>query len=96
MLLENPEGWVVESIRFHRPIMVTLQLAISDQSMPLIGAYLKKSTLDYLPELEKLLNRVPNRELVILGGDHNGNIVFPQQVVDLLASFRMVDILTRF
>ena len=63
--------------------------------MPLIGAYLTKSTLDYLPELEKLLNRFPNRDLVILG-DHNGNILFPQQVVDLLASFRMVDILTRF
>ena len=48
---ERPEGWTVDSTRFHSPNVVSFKVLSGDQWMPIIGAYLPPSTLDRLPDL---------------------------------------------
>ena len=97
---ENPEGWIVESTRFHRPNVVICKFVSGDQQTPLIRAYLPPSTLNNLPDLEESLNCFPGRDPVVLG-DINvdiGLLINPQdqQVTYFLASFGLVDRLAHF
>ena len=100
MLQDNSEGRIVESTRFRGSNVVRCEINISNQQMPLIGAYLPPSTIYHLPDLEEALNRFPDRDPIILG-EINADIGLlrnsrDQQVADLLASFRMVDLLSHF
>ena len=53
LLQEKPEGWIVESMRFHRPNVVSCEIVSGHHWTPLIGAYLPESTLYHLSDLEK-------------------------------------------
>ena len=97
VLGEHLEGWIVNSIRFHGPNVVSCRLVAGYQQTPLIEAYLPLSTLDHLLDLEEVLNRFPGRDPVILGDLNvgNGRLRNPrdQQVAELLVSFWLVDLL---
>ena len=58
---EWPEGWSVESIRFHGPDTVSCEIVSVGQRTPLIGVYLPPSTLDHITDLEEALKRLPGR-----------------------------------
>ena len=40
-----PQGWSVDSMRFHRTNMVVCKIVSSDQTTPLMGAYLPPLTM---------------------------------------------------
>ena len=97
---EWPEGWIVESMRFHCTNVVSWDIVAGDQQNPLIGSYLPQSTLDPLPNLEDVLNRLTGRYPVVLG-DLNTDIAclrnpWDKQAPEFLASFGLVDILAHF
>ena len=56
MSRENLEGWIVDSMRFCRPNVVSCKIVDGNRKTPLIGAYLPPPNLDHLPDLEESLN----------------------------------------
>ena len=51
VFIERPQGWGVESMRFHRPNVVSLEVISSGKRTPLIREYLPPTPLEYLPYL---------------------------------------------
>ena len=64
---EKPEGWIVNSTRFHGPKIVICKLIAGDQWTLIIREYLPPSTMDHLPDLEEALNRLPGRDTFLVG-----------------------------
>jgi exonuclease III len=70
----NPEGWHIESTRFHGPNVLSCIINSGDKRMPLIGAYLPASSLDSLPDFEEALNRFNGFTNIVVAGDFNADI----------------------
>ena len=80
--------------------VVSCKVIVGYQWTPLIGTYLTQSTLDHLPDLEKVLNRFLGRDPVVLEY-LNSDIVHlrnpkDKHVADFSASFGLVDLLGHF
>ena len=55
MMRERPVGWGIESMRYHRPNVVSYEISTKLTRTPLICAYLHASMLEHLPDLEEAL-----------------------------------------
>ena len=100
VLMENLDGWSVDSTHLHGTNIVSWELVSRVQGNPLIGAYLPLSTLYQLTDPEEELNRFLGRDSIVIG-DLNTDIrrlqnPRIQQVADFLASFGLVDLLSHF
>ena len=63
----QPKGWSVESMHFHRPNMVSYEVATNIKRTLIIGAYLPPSTLEHSPELQEALTRLRDQDTILLG-----------------------------
>ena len=49
---EWPDGWGIESTRFHGPNVVSCEIVTGPTQTPLVGAYFPPSTLEHLPYIK--------------------------------------------
>ena len=52
---ERPNGWGIESMRFHGTNVVSCEIFTGHTRTPIVGAYLPPSTLEHLPDLYEAL-----------------------------------------
>ena len=62
---ERPVGWVIESMCYHGPNVVSCKIVTGLTLTPLVGAYVPPSTLEHLTGLQKALQRC--RDPIFLG-----------------------------
>ena len=86
---ELPQGWNVESTRFHGTNVVSCKVVSGDKQTPLVGSPPPPhSTLEHLPYMEEALSRFWDKYSIVLGdlNAYIGQAQNPrsQQVADLL------------
>ena len=97
---ERPQGWSIESMRFHGMKMVIFRVATHVKRTPTIYVYLPTSTLEHLTDLEEALTCFRDQYTIVLG-DLNADTnqsqnPCNQKVADLLIEFGMMDLLHKF
>ena len=97
---ERPKVWIVESMCYHGPNVVSWKIVFGAQWTPLIREYLPTFNLDHVLDIEEILNCFLWRNHIVMGylNADIGRLQNPQnqQVADFLASFRLVDFLSYF
>ena len=95
MTREWPDGWGIESTRFHGPNVVSCEIVTGPTQTPLVGAYFPPSTLEHLPYIKEALQRLKGWVPIILGDikvdldDAWSSRV--QRVADLLMEYCLID-----
>ena len=97
----QPEGWNIESTRFHGPNVLSCLIVSGTKRMPLVGVYLPPSSLDSLPDFEEALTRFQGYTNIVAAGDLNADITDlasprNQQVAACLATHGLFDLLPHF
>ena len=100
VMRERPDGWSVELMLFHGLNVVSCEVVSVRHHTPLIRSYLALSKLENLLDLEEALDIFLGKDPIVLR-DLNAVIERMQnpriqQVIDLLASFGLVDLLSHF
>ena len=67
VMREQPEGWIIESMRFHYQNLVSCKIVSSAQENPLIRLYLSPSNCDHLLYFEEALNCFPGMYPIVMG-----------------------------
>ena len=63
---ERPEGWGIESMRFHRPNVVSCKIVTGPTRTLLVSAYLIHSMLEHLPGVKEALQSFKGRNSIVL------------------------------
>ena len=97
---ERPDGWGVESTRFHGTNMVRCDIVTGPTHTPLVGAYLPPLMLEHLPDVKEALQRFKGRDPIVLGDlnvDLDGaRISRSQCMADLLTEYGIIDLVQQF
>ena len=91
---ERPVGWGIESTHYHRPDVVICNIVTILTRTPLVRVYLPPSTLEYLLDLDEVLQRF--RDPLFLGGLNvylnEARRLQSQRVLDHLAEYGIIDL----
>ena len=98
VMRERPEGWSIESTRFHGTNVVRCEIVSGTKRIPLSRAYLTPSTIDHILDIDEALNHFQGRDPIVMG-DLNADIGCirnprNQQVAYFLASFVLSNLLS--
>ena len=63
---ERPEGWYIDSTRFHGTNMVSCEIVTGIQWTTIIRAYLPPSNMDRLPYLKEALNHLLGKDTIVM------------------------------
>ena len=100
MTREQTNGWGVESMRFHRPNVVSCEIFTGPNQTPLVGAYLPPFTLENLTDVEEELQRFKGRDTIVLGYLNmdldNSRILRSQRMSGLLMEYGLIDLVWHF
>ena len=66
MSRKHPNGWGIESTRFHRPNVVICNIVTGCTWNPIIGAYLTPLRIDNLPNVEEARQRFKGLDPILL------------------------------